>query len=273
MPMPVELNETGFGELVLRLRAAGCVFAEEEAALLCSGAADAGDLEDMTRRRVVGEPLELVLGWAGFLDLRIKVEPGVFVPRRRTEFLAQEAAELLAPGDVVVDLCCGAAAVGAALVEKSRERGGRIELHAADIEPVAVRCARLNLADPIRQGTAFVYEGDLDAPLPPHLAGSVAVLTANVPYVPSDEIALLPPEAREYEPLTALDGGSDGLDMLRRVAAAAPRWLRPGGSVLIEISERQQESAEAAFHSAGLRPRLVASDDYGTTVLIGCREP
>ena len=267
--MGVELDEAGLATLVGRLRAAGCVFAEDEAALLCADAADAGALEEMTDRRVHGEPLELVLGWAEFHGLRIAVEPGVFVPRRRTEFLAEQAAALLEPGDIVVDLCCGAGAIGAALVETPLRPDGGIELHAADVDPAAVRCARRNLAGPIRQGTAFVYEGDLDAPLPARLAGQVAVLTANVPYVPSDEIPLLPAEAREFEPPTALDGGADGLDVLRRVAAAAPHWLRPGGSVLIEISERQQESAEAAFRAARLHPRLVVSDEYGTSVLIG----
>lgn len=270
--MAVEPDETGLRDLVGRLRAAGCVFAEDEAALLCAEAGDALELEDMTARRVVGEPLELVLGWAGFLGLRIAVEPGVFVPRRRTEFLAEQAAGLLAPGDAVVDLCCGAGAVGASLVERFRDGGGRIELHAADIEPVAVRCARRNLAEPITQGTAYVYEGDLDAPLPARLAGRVAVLTANVPYVPTGEIPLLPSEAREYEPLAALDGGTDGLDVLRRVAAAAPRWLRPGGSILIEIGERQQRAAAAAFRAAGVSARLVVSEVYDTSVLIGRME-
>jgi release factor glutamine methyltransferase len=274
MRMAVEPDEAGLRALVGRLRAAGCVFAEDEAELLCAGAADARELEVMTARRIVGEPLELVLGWAGFRGLRIAVEPGVFVPRRRTEFLAEQAAELLTSGEaVVVDLCCGAGAVGAALLDRCGGPGGAtIELHAADIEPAAVRCARRNLAASITQGTAYVYEGDLDAPLPARLHGRVAVLTANVPYVPSGEVPLLPSEAREYEPLTALDGGADGLDVLRRVAAAAPRWLRPGGSVLIEISERQQEAAEAAFHAAGLTARLVISDVYDTGVLIGRRD-
>jgi release factor glutamine methyltransferase len=271
MRMALEADAARLGGLVGRLRAAGCVFAEDEAELLYAQAADLRELEVMTSRRVAGEPLELVLGWAGFRGLRIAVEPGVFVPRRRTEFLAERAAGLLAPGDVVVDLCCGAGAVGAALLTQSRGSGGAasIELHSADIEPVAVRCARRNLAEHIRQGIAHVYEGDLDAPLPPGIAGEVAVLTANVPYVPSGEIPLLPSEAREYEPLSALDGGADGLDMLRRVAAAAPRWLRPGGSVLIEIGERQREAAEVVFRSAGLAPRVEVSDVYDTSVLIG----
>ncbi|HEX4791431.1 MAG TPA: putative protein N(5)-glutamine methyltransferase [Actinospica sp.] len=278
--MAVEPDENELTVLVGTLRAAGCVFAEEEAALLCAEAADADALAGLTRRRVAGEPLELVLGWAGFCGLRIAVEPGVFVPRRRTEFLARSAAALLGPGAVAVDLCCGAGAVGAALLaltgpscgppgRPDGEPTGGIELHAADIDPVAVRCARRNLAAAIRQGTAFVYEGDLDAPLPARLAGRVSVLTANVPYVPSAEVPLLPAEAREHEPLTALDGGADGLDVLRRAVTAGARWLGPGGSTLIEISERQTAAAAAAFRAAGLATTLLSTEEYATNVMVG----
>ena len=268
--MPVKLDDAEAARVVGRLRAAGCVFAEAEAELLCEGAEDAGQLAAMVASRAEGKPLELVLGWAEFLGLRIAVEPGVFVPRRRTAFLAQLASGFLAPGKIIVDLCCGAGAIGAALLDAMRRRGeSSIELHAADVDGAAVRCARRNLAAAIADGTAFVYEGDLDAPLPLRLVGRVSVLTANVPYVPSAEIPLLPSEARDYEPLTALDGGSDGLDILRRVALAAPRWLRPDGRVLIEISDRQQDAAVAAFRSAGLEPSVHESADYFTTVLVG----
>lgn len=294
--MAVQPGEHTFAELVGKLRAAGCVFAEEEAELLCADAADESALAELTRRRTLGEPLELVLGWAEFHGLRIAVEPGVFLPRRRTEFLAECAARLLAPGDVAVDLCCGAGPVGAALLllsggaaDKAAADHGEpdqdtaddassvpfldrrpIELHAVDVDPVAVRCARRNLDAAVRQGTAFVYQGDLDAPLPPRLAGRVSVLTANVPYVPSAEVPFLPSEARDFEPLTALDGGADGLDVLRRVAkAAAARWLRPDGSVLVEISERQQDAALAAFREAGLHARILRSDEYETSVVLG----
>jgi release factor glutamine methyltransferase len=270
--MAVEPDETGLAVLVGTLRAAGCVFAEEEAALLCAEAGDEAALAVLTARRVAGEPLELVLGWAEFCGLRIAVEPGVFVPRRRTEFLARSAAELLTPGEIAVDLCCGAGAVGAALLALGGARLG-VELHAADVDEVAVRCARRNLASAVRQGTAFVYLGDLDAPLPARLAGRVGVLAANVPYVPSSEVPLLPAEAREHEPLAALDGGADGLEVLRAVVTgAAARLLRPGGSVLIEVSERQQEAALTAFRGAGLRTRVLSSSDYETSVLVGVRE-
>ena len=263
--MPIDLGDTELEHIVSTLRVAGCVFAEDEAALLSAEAEEASQLAAMVARRAEGEPLELVLGWAEFLGLRIAVEPGVFVPRRRTAYLAELAADYLAPGEIVVDMCCGAGAIGAALLDTFPD----IELHAADVSDAAVRCARKNLAKPVEEGTAFVYQGDLDAPLPQSIAGRVSVLTANVPYVPSSEIALLPPEARDYEPLSALDGGSDGLDILRRVAEAAPRWLRPEGRVLIEISDRQQDSAITAFAAAGLEPDLHESGDYFTTVLVG----
>lgn len=248
--------------VVTRLRAAGCVFAEEEAALLRSAAArDAALLATLVERRAGGEPLEQVVGWAEFCGLRIAVEPGVFVPRRRTGFLVRQAVPLARPGDVVVDLCCGSGALGAALA--SAVPG--LELHAADVDPAAVRCARRNLA----AAGGRVVQGDLFEPLPPSLRGRVAVLLANVPYVPSAELAFLPPEARDHEPRTALDGGDDGLDLLRRVAAGAPEWLAPRGSLLSETGEAQAPAALAVLRNAGLLPRLAEDDGLGATVVIG----
>jgi release factor glutamine methyltransferase len=247
--------------LVSRLRAAGCVFAEDEARLLTSTARTPAELAAMVDQRVAGLPLEQVLGWAEFCGLRIVVAPGVFVPRRRTEFLVRQALALAQPGDVIVDLCCGAGAIGAALAAAV----DRAEVHAADIDPAAVRCARRNLPGP----RGHVYQGDLYEPLPAALRGRVGVLVANVPYVPTGEIGFLPPEARAHEPRVALDGGADGLDVLRRVTAGAPQWLRPGGHLLIETSERQAPSAQAAFFASGLAARVTSSADMDATVVIG----
>lgn len=238
--------------VVSRLRRAGCVFAEDEAALLVGAAGSPGELAALVDRRVAGEPLEQVLGWVEFCGLRISVEPGVFVPRRRTELLVRAAAG----GRVVVDLCCGSGAVGAAL-------GSGVELYAVDVEPAAVRCARRNLPH------ATVFEGDLFAPLPAGLRGRVEVLVANVPYVPTGEIPLLPPEARLHEPLRALDGGSDGLDVARRVAAGARDWLAPGGLVLVETSTAQAPIAVDVMAGNGLTPTVVTDDELGATVVSG----
>ncbi len=245
--------------IISRLRAAGCVFAEDEARLLTSTARTAAELAAMVDRRVAGQPLEQVLGWAEFCGLRITVAPGVFVPRRRTEFLVRQAAVLARPGAVIVDLCCGAGAIGAALAAAVE----RAEVHAADIDPAAVRCARRNLPG------GRVYQGDLYEALPAGLRGRVAVLVANVPYVPSGEIRFLPPEARAHEPRAALDGGADGLDVLRRAAAGARQWLMPGGHLLIETSGRQAPSALAAFAASGLTARVASSADLNASVVIG----
>ncbi|MFK0293386.1 putative protein N(5)-glutamine methyltransferase [Streptomyces sp. NPDC090442] len=256
--------------VIARLRAAGCVFAEDEAALLIDTARTPADLAAMVERRASGHPLEHVLGWAEFGGLRVAVGPGVFVPRRRTEFLLDQAVTLgrgatgrAGRRPVVVDLCCGSGAVGTALAAAL----GEVELHAADIEPAAVRCARRNVA----AAGGLVYEGDLFAPLPVQLRGRIDVLTANVPYVPTEEVELLPPEAREYEPRVALDGGADGLDVLRRVTAAAPRWLAPGGHLLVETGERQAARAVQTFRRSGLVPHVATSDELFATVVIGTR--
>jgi len=247
--------------IVDRLRAAGCVFAEDEARLLTSAARTPAELDAMVRQRAAGLPLEQVLGWAEFCGLRITVAPGVFVPRRRTEFLVRQAEAVARPGSVIVDLCCGAGAIGAALA--AAVEGA--EVHAADIDPAAVRCARQNLPG------GRVYQGDLYTPLPAGLRGRVAILAANVPYVPSAEIGFLPPEARAHEPRTALDGGGDGLDVLRRVAAGAAGWLAPGGHLLSEISERQARQAEAIITTSDLAARIARSPDVDATVIIGRR--
>jgi release factor glutamine methyltransferase len=249
--------------IITRLRSAGCVFAEDEARLLISAAQTPVDLAAMVERRVAGLPLEHVLGWAEFCGLRIAVDLGVFVPRRRTEFLVQEAAALARPGSVVVDLCCGSGALGVAVATAL----DRVELHAADIDPAAVRCARRNVSAAGGQ----VYEGDLFEPLPARLRGRIDILLANAPYVPTGEIALLPAEARVHEARVALDGGADGLEVLRRVAHGALQWLAPGGRLLVETSERQAPQAVETFAGAGLIPQVAHSDELYATVVIGTR--
>ncbi|MFF1548448.1 putative protein N(5)-glutamine methyltransferase [Streptomyces sp. NPDC058291] len=249
--------------LVLALRAAGCVFAEEEAALIVDAARNADEAEAMAARRAAGLPLEHVVGWAEFHGLRVTVGPGVFVPRRRTEFLVDQALAAAPHASVVVDLCCGSGAVAAALAASL----GPVELHAADIDPVAVDCARRNLAG----HGGHAYAGDLFAPLPARLRGRVDILAANVPYVPTGEVPLLPAEAREHEPLTALDGGADGLDVLRRVAAEAPHWLAVGGCLLVETVERQAAAAVEAFSRAGLAVRVARDEEMSAQVIIGTR--
>jgi release factor glutamine methyltransferase len=274
----------GIAAVAARLRAAGCVFAEDEANLLSSAARTPSELNAMVDRRVSGVPLEQVVGWAEFCGLRIVLTPGVFVPRRRSEFLVrqavavarahrgrQDAVPARRPGTgeavprVVLDLCCGSGAVGVAVATAL----GAAELHASDIDAVAVACARTNLASVGGQG----YLGDLYEPLPHALAGRVDVLVVNAPYVPTSEMALMPAEARLHEPAVALDGGSDGVDIHRRVAAQAAAWLAPGGHLVIETTNRQARLTAAAVTASGLIPRVASDDDLAATVVIGVSAP
>ncbi|MER7860578.1 putative protein N(5)-glutamine methyltransferase [Amycolatopsis japonica] len=250
--------------IIDRLRAAGCVFAEDEARLLTAEARTPAELDTMVQRRVDGEPLEVILGWAEFRGLRIAVEPGVFVPRQRSELLVRHAVTLAGPGAVVLDLCCGTGALGAAIAAEL----GDIRLYAADIEPAAVRCARENVA----QAGGEVFEGDLYAPLPTSLRGRVDILVVNAPYVPTDAIAMMPPEARDHEPRVALDGGHDGVDVHRRVAAEAFHWLAPGGHLLIETGESQAVSTAEAMAHNGLTPEVITDEDLYATIVVGARD-
>jgi release factor glutamine methyltransferase len=243
-------------EIVTRLRAAGCVFAEDEAALLLETARDDEELESMVARRVEGLPLEHVLGWVEFAGRRYSIGPGVFVPRPRTEFLVREVAKLAPEKAVLLDLCCGSGAVGAALAEAI----GAAELHASDDDPAAVACARQNVEN--------VYLGDLYDGLPESLKGRVDVLVVIAPYVPTDAIALLPHEARDFEPLSTLDGGADGLDVLRPVISAAAEWLAPAGLLATEVSEGQVRALVELVAAAGLESTVIRDDDLDATVVV-----
>jgi release factor glutamine methyltransferase len=244
------------------------VFAEDEAALLIAQARDTGDLAAMVASRTRGAPLEQVLGWAEFGGLRITVEPGVFVPRRRTELLAEQAvAAVLASASasddrfpVVVELCCGSGAVSAVLLAAV----DAVELHACDVDPVAVRCARSNLGE-----RAHIARGDLYEALPARLAGRVDVVVANAPYVPSAELALMPPEARLHEPPAALSGGADGLEVLRGVISGACGWLAAGGALLVECGVSHAVEVADLMAAAGLRPGTVRWEEPSAIVVIG----
>jgi release factor glutamine methyltransferase len=201
-------------DVVERLRAAGSVFAEDEARLL-------GDDEELIARRIAGERLEHVLGWVEFAGLRLEVDPGVFIPRPQTEALAEQAAALRP--QIALDLFTGCGAI--ACVVKARNPAALVV--AGEQDTAAVACARRNAA---RFGVDVVA-ADVDDGVPAELEGRVDVLTANVPYVPTAEMPFVP---HDGEPAAALDGGVDGLDWVRRVQAVAPRWLRRGGVLLYE---------------------------------------
>ncbi|MGN9808416.1 putative protein N(5)-glutamine methyltransferase [Micromonospora sp. BQ11] len=254
----------GRAALVERLRAAGCVYAEEEADLLAVEAGTAGELADLVDRRVAGQPLEHLLGWAEFCGRRIAVGPGVFVPRARTALLVDAAAAVTGPAAAVVELCCGSGAIAAVLGDRLAPRW----LAVTDVDAEAVAYARRNLAGL----AAEVFHGDLFAPLPPAWRGRLDLVVANAPYVPTDAVALMPPEARLYEAPVALDGGPDGLAVLRRVAEGAAGWLAPGGHLVVEVSEGQSAALCTAVTAVGLVP-VVVRDDERDAVAVTARRP
>jgi release factor glutamine methyltransferase len=227
--------------VVAALAEGGCVAPAEEAdALFLASSEGVGRIEDLVARRLNGEPLAWITGSVLFCGVRILVDPGVFVPRPHTQAMARRAVALLPANGIAVDLCTGSGAVAAVL--------GSADPHATvmatDIDLMAVSCAG-------RNGVRALV-GDLDEPLPPSLRGLVDVMTAVVPYVPTGELPFLPRDVLANEPRTALDGGPRGTTVLVRVAEAAARWLRPGGSVLLELGGDQAGEVAAAFEEVGL---------------------
>ena len=223
-------------QIVERLAQAGCVAAEEEAAVLVGAAPDRATLEAWVARRERGEPPAWIVGWVEFLGRRVHVDPGLYVPRAQSEELAGRAAGVLPERGLAADLCTGAGALAAHLMS-ARPAATVV---ATDVDPRAVRCARANGV------TAAV--ADLDAGL---RSGAFDVVCAVAPYVPTQEIHLLPADVVRYEPRSALDGGQDGLDVVRRVVAGAARLLRPGGWLVTEIGGDQDAVAAAVLAAAG----------------------
>ena len=256
--------------LIDRLRAAGCVFAEDEADLLVEAARDAVELESMAEQRIGGLPLEQVVGWAAFHGLRIEVDPGVFVPRRRTELLVDEALACLPRREPQGPRARRRRPVlrfGGGGHGRSWTPGATSSSTPPTSIPPPSAAPRRNLAS----AGGVVHRGDLFDALPAGLRGRVRLVVANVPYVPSAEIELLPPRGPPARAPDAVDGGGDGLDVLRRVAGDATTWLVPGGQLLIETGDHQSSAAAASFEQAGLTVRLVHSEELDTTVIIGTR--
>lgn len=244
------------------LATAGCVAPESEAAALLEASSEGiGPIEELTDRRLRGEPLAWVTGSVRFCGVRVHVDPGVFVPRPHTQALARRAVTLLPADGIAVDLCTGSGAVAAVLGSDHP----RTTIVATDVDPVAVACARRN--------GVRALEGDLDEPLSPSLRGRVDVITAVVPYVPTEELHLLPRDVLAHEPRRALEGGRRGTTVLARAAGSAPGWLRPGGSVLLELGGDQAEEVATALADAGLSEIRVHRDEDGQDRAIEARSP
>lgn len=217
--------------LAALLAGAGFVAAEEEAQeLLARAAGDAELLDSLVARRLTGEPLAWITGRVSFCGLEIRVDRGVYVPRRQSEPLARRAVERLPATGVAIDLCTGSGAIAKTMMVN--RPGARVV--ATDVDEGAVACAASN--------GVGVYLGDLSAPLPRSLEGHVDVVVGVVPYVPTPALSLLPRDTFEFESPLSYDGGNDGTGILRRVLTDGPRFLRSGGALLLELGGEQADA-------------------------------
>lgn len=226
--------------LVSTLSTVGFVAPDEEAHELLARAGDDDALLDaLVGRRLTGEPLAWITGRISFCGLELRVDPGVYVPRRQTELLARRAVELLAADGTAVDLCTGTGAVARALC--AAHPAARVM--ATDTDGRAVACARANGVE--------AYCGDLFAPLPGALDGQVDLVVGVVPYVPTPALALLQRDTLTFESPLSYDGGPDGTDILRRVLTESPRYLRPGGTVLVELGGDEADALSGDLSRLG----------------------
>ena len=214
--------------LATELSRAGFISAEEEAdELLARAAGDGEVLESLVARRLTGEPLAWITGRVAFCALEIRVDPGVYVPRCQSEALAPRAVERLPTNGTAVDICTGTGAIARTLM--ANRPGARVV--ASDLDERAVACAKANGVE--------VYLGDLFAPLPRALEGRVDVVVGVVPYVPTPALPRLQRDTFTFESPLAYDGGPDGTTILRRVLRDAPRFMRRGGALLLELGGGQ----------------------------------
>ncbi len=235
--------------VVARLAAAGCIAPDDEARELLHDAPDAAALEARLARREAGEPLAWITGRTTFGGVVLHVAPGVYVPRAQSAEMARRAAVVLPARGVAVDLCTGSGAV-AAWVQHAAPAALVVGV---DVDPVAARCAAIN--------GGRVVVGDLAAPL--HLDGVVDVVTAVAPYVPTDERHLLPADVQRHEPVRALDGGDDGLAVVRRVVAQSATLLCTGGHLLLELGGTQDRALAPDLERHGFSSVEPWRDDDG----------
>jgi release factor glutamine methyltransferase len=227
------------------------------------------DFHGLLTRRARQEPLQYLLGTAEFCGLELAVGPGVFIPRPETEGLVDRALALeLAPAASVLDLCAGSGALACALA--ARRPDWRV--WAVEQASVAAGWARANVRRLGLDGRVRILEGDLWAPLAGHVRpGAVDLVVANPPYLAAPLLPALQAEVREWEPRDALDGGTDGLNVIRRLLREGPAWLRSGGVMLVEIGEEHGAAVAALAADPGHAEVRVHRDFRGQDRILEVR--
>jgi release factor glutamine methyltransferase len=228
-------------------------------------------VEALVRRRATGEPIPYIKGYAEFRDLELMTEPGVFVPRDSSEFLAEQAVRRLRKRKhpVHVDLATGGGPIALAVADEVP----KAEVWGTDVAADAVRLAKRN-AKALSLHARF-EKGDLFRALPKRLRGKVDVITLHPPYVPAGEIEDLPDEIRDWEPPhTLTDHSTDGLGLIERTVAEAPRWLRANGWLLMEVSPDRVREVKRVYAGGGFRDvRSTKGGELKVTRVIVGRPP
>lgn len=228
-------------------------------------AAAAGALEAATARRERREPLQLILESVGFRYLEVAVEPGVFIPRPETEVLVEAAVMRVRPGGVVVEPCTGTGAVACAVAQEVHD----VTVLATDVSPPAVDLARRNAQHNNVEVTVML--GDLMAPLPRDLRGTVDVVVSNPPYLASDELRACAPEVADWDPPLALVAGPTGHEVTDRLLTEAAVWLRRGGWVLLEVDASRAREVARRAAALGFSDGAVLQDLTGADRIVVAR--
>ena len=218
----------------------------------------------LSRRLVAGEPLQLVVGSAQFMSYLFEVEKGVLIPRPETEVLVERTVMQLESAGMnraprICDLGTGAGVIAVSLLKLLP--GARVV--ATDTNAQAATLARRNARNLGVEDRLDVLEGDLFEPLDGTGHGPFDAVISNPPYVCTAEIAGLDPVVREYDPHSALDGGADGIDVVRRIIVKTPEWLDAGGMLGLEVGCVQAQQAAQYMRDAGLVDVAVEKDLSG----------
>lgn len=196
----------------------------------------------LVEQRATRVPLQHITGEMEFMDGTFRVRPKVLIPRFETEGVVLEGEKLLKPKGSVLDLCCGSGIIGISLAMRNQ-----IKLTLADYSNDAIELTKENLA---RNGVkAEVAQGDLFGAVPKK---KFNMIISNPPYIRSDVIPTLEVEVREHDPISALDGGEDGLDFYRRIVDEAPEFLKKEGALVFEIGHDQGDAVSAMMAEKGV---------------------
>ena len=229
-------------------------------------------IRELVKRRAGREPLQHIVGSTSFCGLELIVNPDVLIPRPETEVLAERAWQFLRarsrePAGPLTALDIGTGSGCLAIALAHHVPGAQID--AVDLSEAALAVARENAARHQVLDRVHFFHGNGFAPIPAEKRFDLVV--SNPPYIPSSEIAHLAPEVRDHDPRLALDGGADGLDVLRRLAVEAPAYLKPGGGLMCEFGDGQGEAVSRLFSVQQWVVEMVVPDLSGRARILVAR--